>query len=133
MKNSWGNKAWYFLHTVALAYPNNPTQKEKEDYKLFYNNLQYILPCEICRKNFKQNIIDSPIDKHLTDSISLFNWTVDIHNMVNKELNKTQITYDVAYNIYSNNGTSFTKKNIIIYGIGIIFLLYIIKKMITKK
>ena len=46
----WGPSAWHFLHTVAYSYPENPTQNDIYNYNIFFNNIQYILPCPRCRE-----------------------------------------------------------------------------------
>ena len=52
----WGPPTWFFLHSITFNYPNNPTYKEKMKTFDFFNNLQYILPCEIFRENY--NVTD---------------------------------------------------------------------------
>jgi len=98
----WGPYGWKFMHFVSLGYPDNPTSDDKRNYKEFYNSLQGVLPCERCAINYKQNIIDSPIDGHLDNRDALVKWVVDIHNTVNNELQKDQIGYEDAVNLYLN-------------------------------
>ena len=94
--NIWGPHAWKFMHYVSLNYPENPTIDNKNRYKNFYYSLQDILPCEKCRNNYKQNIIDHPIDPHLENKNSLIKWVIDIHNKVNTELNKPILEHKEA-------------------------------------
>jgi predicted GNAT superfamily acetyltransferase len=101
--NLWGPHGWKFIHYAALGYPNNPTLQEKNNYKFFYNNLQNILPCLKCRVHYAENIKNDPIDNHLHSNIDLFNWTVDIHNIINREYNKKIYSYDEALAIYTRN------------------------------
>ena len=34
----WGPPAWTFLHSVTLAYPDNPTETDRTNYKKFFNS-----------------------------------------------------------------------------------------------
>ena len=48
----WGKSGWIFLNSIALTYkPEN-----KENYKLFIEQLPYILPCKTCGENLKKNL-----------------------------------------------------------------------------
>jgi len=92
----WGPKFWFSLHSVSLTYPFYPDEKDKENYKQFYYLLQYVLPCVVCRVNYKKNISQYPIDNFLKDRKSLVRWVIDVHNMVNVETGKKVISFDEA-------------------------------------
>ena len=84
----WGGGAWNFLHSIALSYPANPTQQDKNDYKNFFLSLDKILPCETCAKHFIVNKKTHNINKYLSGPHQLFSWTVKIRNEVQKILGK---------------------------------------------
>ena len=84
----WGPKAWFLIHALALNYPKNPNFKEKQEYSNFFKSLKYVLPCLACAKHYEENIKKYPIDNYLDTTESLFNWTVDLHNMVNYQTGK---------------------------------------------
>ena len=52
----WGKHAWIFLHSITLAYPNCPTDEEKNNTKNFFISLENILPCYECRRNYKKHL-----------------------------------------------------------------------------
>ena len=126
MRNSlkptiWGPHGWKFLHFVSLGYPDNPTDTDKNYYKNFYYSLQYVLPCEKCAMNYKNNILEYPIDNHLSNRDSLVRWVIDIHNKVNKETGQKELEYEEAISLY------LTEENPIIdYCFKIIILLIIL-------
>jgi ABC-type transport system involved in multi-copper enzyme maturation permease subunit len=100
----WGPHGWKFIHFVALGYPKNPNLKDRENYKTFFNILSSILPCSICNEHLKQNLIKFPLtDEILSDRIKLLNWTIDLHNEVNKKNNKKIINYNEGLNLLINN------------------------------
>jgi hypothetical protein len=93
----WGKYLWTSIHIIALGYPDNPTPDDKQSYKQFYVNLWKVIPCFKCAQNYQRHLDELPIDDgSLTNNMSLFKWTVDMHNIVNKELGKRQWTQDEA-------------------------------------
>ena len=128
--NLWGNNAWSFIHYTALAYPDNPTDEDKANYKSFYYSLQNTLPCLKCSLNYKKNIQELPIDNSLGKTEDLFRWTVAIHNMVNNELGKKNLNYDQALQKYTKNSNYDTKDICIFVTVTLLFILilYLVKK-----
>jgi len=88
----WGKEGWRFIHFVAITY--DPSKKE--EFLNFFQNLPKILPCPVCGKHFKDNMAKMP--PRMENNQTLFEWTVDMHNLVNKENGKKIYTYDQAYN-----------------------------------
>jgi hypothetical protein len=83
----WGRCAWDFLHTISFNYPINPSIEEKKNYKFFFENLKYILPCNTCRYSYMIFIDNIKIDKYLDDRYGIVYWVYTIHNLVNIKLN----------------------------------------------
>jgi glycosyltransferase involved in cell wall biosynthesis len=52
----WGPHAWFFLDSIILSLPNKLNNEQKIIYKNFFTSLQYILPCELCREHYKENL-----------------------------------------------------------------------------
>lgn len=106
----WGPPAWIFLHSITLNYPEKPTSKDKKEYKSFFYSLSNILPCKVCRINYKNNLVKYPIDKYLNSKKNMVYWLVLIHNEVNRECGKRQFTYTEAIKhfdkLYSNKSLS---------------------------
>lgn len=99
----WGPKLWFFIHTLALNYPERPTFQDIKTYETFFDNLKYIIPCEKCRLHYTQRLNDNPVTKYLTDTNTLFIYTIDLHNEVNKSLGKKIYTYEEVSKIYKNH------------------------------
>jgi len=140
----WGPKLWFFMHTIALNFPDNPSFEEIRNYESFFENLKYIIPCDKCKLHYTQRLNENPVSKYLTDANSLFIYTIDLHNEVNKSLGKRIYSYDEVSKIYKkhyNNPYSmtnfktkfFTIKSIIIILliIGIVGLIIYYKKKYT--
>lgn len=101
-QNLWGSSMWFGLHTITLVYPLRPSNEDKKNYKNFFMNLQHVIPCSVCKNNYKRHILEHPIDNFLENRKTLFNWVVDIHNMVNGETGKKILSYSVVLKKYED-------------------------------
>jgi len=101
-QNLWGPSLWFSITTITLVYPLRPSNEEKKNYKNFFMNLQHVIPCSVCKNNYKRHILEHPIDNFLENRKTLFNWVVDIHNMVNGETGKKILSYDVVLKKYED-------------------------------
>ena len=100
----WGPFFWHTIHIVALGYPKNPTYTDKKCAKEFYESLTYLLPCAICRQHYKEHLIKNPLTPFLDSRTDLIKWTVDIHNSVNKMLEKPEWTLEEVLAYYERVG-----------------------------
>ena len=126
----WGKHFWYTIHFIALDYPENPNNEDKRDFQMFFENLHKVIPCYKCSINYVKHLKERPLEnRDLENNEKLFRWTVDIHNIVNKNLNKKQMSYEDAWKVYQNFGD--VKKNTTWLLILVFLLLFIIIFMIT--
>lgn len=133
--SSWGKYLWTSIHFIALGYPDNPTEEDVINYKYFFINLWKVIPCYKCSLNYKKHLQELPITNDtLKNRHNLFKWTVDLHNIVNRDLNKSLMNLDEAYSLYSENFTladTFNNKKqylyfIIGFIIGILLVSFIL-------
>lgn len=127
-KKIWGNAMWNTMHCVALGYPNNPSFQDKVNYKNYYQSLYKIIPCQECSVHYKKNFENNPIDPYLTSRDKLFEWTVLMHNIVNKMLKKKVFSKSEAMKeLYSLAGKKQLKVNYVIFLlVAVILLLYVL-------
>lgn len=97
----WGRQAWHFIHMVALSFPEEPTEEDKENYLKFLHSLEHALPCSICGEHFKENMEKMP--PRLSSKREFFEWTVDVHNEVNRLNKKKVISYNQAIDELKKN------------------------------
>jgi hypothetical protein len=83
-----------------MNYPERPTENDKIAYKTFFVSIGNILPCDICRKHYKEHSEKFPIDYALENRRALVQWLIDIHNEANKSLGKQVWTYDQVISYY---------------------------------
>lgn len=134
-KDIWGSHMWYTIHFIALGYPNEASSIDKKNYKNFYINLPNIIPCEECAKHLVTNLNKYPIDNYLDSKERLFEWTVLLHNEVNKMLGKDIWSLEKANKYYSNFNIKLeeTKKCFNKAYLIIIILLMMILYVLIKK
>lgn len=96
----WGPHAWIFLHSITLNYPLHPNKQVMKQYYNFFTNLMYVLPCDKCKKHYRQNLKKYPLtNKILSSRERLIKWLINIHNCVNET---KQYSYDEMMDNYNN-------------------------------
>jgi hypothetical protein len=149
---------WFSLHTITFNYPLNPSESDKANYKIFFDNFKHVIPCSVCKKNYIRHLKEHPIDNYLSCRKKLVYWLIDLHNLVNVETGKKIVDYNVVLNKYekiykkkidlttetssscdNNNNKNkilFSKNNIIVFLIIALIILsmyvYVIKKRCKK-
>lgn len=94
----WGPDAWNFLHRCSFSYSNNPTPAQQRAARRFFKSLPEMLPCDICTEHCKKKIKTMP--PQVKNKYTLSKWLVDLHNEVNKSLNKPIYSYQDAKKKY---------------------------------
>jgi hypothetical protein len=100
----WGPIFWHTIHVTALAYPENPSYAQKRAAKEFYESLAHLIPCPKCRDHYQTHLQKMPITPHLDRRADLFRWTVEVHNTVNKVLEKPIVKEAEALQFYKRIG-----------------------------
>eukprot|EP00965_Chrysotila_dentata_P052810 1752109-Pleurochrysis_carterae.AAC.3 len=88
----WGSHFWYVMHTVAYAYPDDPSREVREAAKAFYGSLPHLLPCPSCGHHYNDLLNRYPLDSAIESRMSLVAWVVGIHNHVNIRLGKPAVS-----------------------------------------
>jgi hypothetical protein len=112
--NHWGPSLWRSIHYVALGYPGDTIADAdtRDAYIMFFKNLWYVIPCLKCAANYKRHIVYEmpPIEGFMESGKTLFEWTVALHNLVNRELKKREWTYEEALEHYTKDPKAVTEK-----------------------
>ena len=99
-QNIWGPSMWFSLHTITFSYPLRPTENDKSNYKIFFENFKNVIPCSVCKKNYIRHLKEHPIDNYLSCRKNIIYWLIDLHNLVNVETGKKIIEYNVVIKKY---------------------------------
>ena len=90
----WGPIFWSTLHIASLSYSDTPTERQKNNMKNFYESMIDVLPCPVCRHHYEENLKKHPIDNSLNNRKDIIQWVFDMHNLINNQLGKREITFD---------------------------------------
>lgn len=52
--DDWGPPAWYLIFTIIDDMPDYPSNTEY--YRMFFESLQGVLPCRMCREHYTQHV-----------------------------------------------------------------------------
>lgn len=119
----WGPHYWFFIHTTALTYPNNPSDSIKKKYYELIINMPMFIPDHQTSLEFEQLLNDFPVMPYLDNTNSFVKWTVLIHNEINKKLKKQNVmslerfytNYYDMYLITQNDNNYYAWKQKAIY------------------
>jgi len=126
----WGPHYWFFFHTIAFNYPNNPNEITKKIYYEFVHNIPIFLPDEEIANDFSLLLNQYPIQPYLDNKTSFIRWFWFIHNKINEKLEKPSISLNDFYiKYYENNKPDNIKKldyyKIIGKSIYILFMVFL--------
>ena len=76
----WGPPSWSFLVSVIWGYPSYPSYQDQLNYRQFLIYLQYVLPCESCRRNYSRHLLEMPLDNYLASRYHLLYWLTSLYN-----------------------------------------------------
>jgi len=99
-KSQWGTHLWAYIHTITVIdYANceYTTNKAIEILK----NIKNIIQCPKCVILYEQHL-EKLNSVNPSEPMVLFQWSVEVHNAVNRKLNKPEISYDQAVEIWCN-------------------------------
>ena len=90
MSKHWGPMGWITLHAIAITYPNDPTNLEKQNMKIILDLFNDTLTCRLCKDHFTRiiNAYYSQYPNFLNSKQELFIFTLRAHNEVNRSLDK---------------------------------------------
>ena len=102
----------YNLHYLSYKYPDKPTNLQKKQIinlidimkkKGIRDGNPIGIPCIICRNHFIQFCNKNNIESVVSSRSNLFYFFLDCHNEINKKTGKKIISYDEAFEYYSND------------------------------
>jgi FAD-linked sulfhydryl oxidase len=85
-KGVWGPRAWHWLHSKSVDYPENPSRQQKLSMLAEFWGFVQTLPCPTCRSHATIYARSFPPD--LSGSRGFQIWAWRFHNAVNQRLGK---------------------------------------------
>ena len=129
----WGPHGWYFLHSVTMNYPKNPTDQDKQIYFNFFKSLENVLPCEKCAYHYSKNLEKLPLEPALESRDKLVRWLIGVHNEVNKETGKREYSYEEVIEEYKYKMNRLTGDPTLVYKVIILGLIVFIGYHVYNK
>ena len=113
----WGPQLWSVLHSITFNYPIEPSIEEINRYRAFLHSLKNVIPCDTCSFELIDYINSYP--PRLGSKQDFINWMIELHNHVNRKLDKREYTYSEVVNLYNTTYSGgiryyFTGKNMLI-------------------
>ena len=96
------NNLWDIIHSLPFKLKINisANYRIKKQVTEFYEKFRS-LPCHTCKEHYNRFLISRPL-RSLKNNFDLQNWTVNLHNDVNRRLNKRIFNYASAKQKYTN-------------------------------
>ena len=101
--NVWGPHYWFFLHTITNTYPLYPNDVTKRKYYDLIINIPMFIPNEKIANNFSHILDKYPVTPYLDKKESFKKWMHFIHNKINSELNKEEISFEQSEKLYRDH------------------------------
>lgn len=79
-----GRGTWGLLHTVAAAYPEAPSRRDRQEARRFLHALAWLYPCGECAEHFRELLQAEP--PTLGSQAAFAQWLCRAHNRVNMGL-----------------------------------------------
>ena len=104
--NSWGPSAWHFIHAVCHTFPNEPTERQRQEMVQFLRLFGRHLPCPKCRKHYESFMKDRLRNVGSADRLFFVQLLNDCHNSVNERRNQRSYTLKEHYKWMSRKDCS---------------------------
>lgn len=98
--NVWGPHYWFFLMTIAISYPTKANEVTRKKYYDLINNFPLFIPVPKMGNSFSKYLDKYPVTPYLETRSSFMKWVHFIHNKINLDLGKDEVTFTDALNSY---------------------------------
>lgn len=100
----FGPAFWMTIHITSFNYPVHPTETDKTNYATWLWSIGNVLPCRYCRENFPKNMQSAnfTMEESMKDRDSFSRFCYNLHDCVNKMLNKTSPPFSEVREHYEN-------------------------------
>ena len=105
--DDWGKSYWKVAHAVTFLYSDEPSEEEKGRMIRFFQLFPFLLPCSICGLHFVNTLSHKkPLnDDVLASRDTLSRWLVEVHNLVNERVGKSQVDYESVRRFYMEDSS----------------------------
>jgi len=101
----WGPILWKLLHGLAER-GGKHLDEELREWKRLLILTADIIPCDVCKKHYKQVILERPINILKLDRVAAYTflrtWLWTLHNEINVENNKPELPFTELTPLYGD-------------------------------
>jgi FAD-linked sulfhydryl oxidase len=98
----WGPHYWFFLHTIARSYPENPNAVTKRKYYDLIQNMPLFIPETETGSKFSGMLDQYPVSPYLGTRESFVRWVHFVHNKMNGMLGKEEMSFLKSVDLYES-------------------------------
>jgi hypothetical protein len=97
-KEEWGKHLWGYIHTICIIDNDDPnTTRQQTDHVIkCLRGLSDSIICSKCAEHFKISLENFMTSTDICRNMALFEWSVNIHNEINRKLGKPEWSYEAA-------------------------------------
>lgn len=96
----WGPHFWFMLMTLAVSYPLKANEVTQKKYYDFLTNLPLFIPHPQIGNKFSDLMDKYPVSPYLEGKDSFLKWVHFIHNKINTQIGKDEMTLTEALDAY---------------------------------
>lgn len=89
----WGPRTWAYMHEKSLAFPENPTEEEKNRWRQWVTTVASNIDCPTCSEHMLKEI-DTGVEQAMVNKATFVTWLIDVHNRVNAKAGKRELSYE---------------------------------------
>lgn len=113
-KHDWGTIFWSYVHTICVIDGKEGIRERSVLVKEILEKMDMLIFCKTCINSYTELRKKYPLDDiNLDKPMELFRWSVNIHNEINKKLNKPEYTYEQAVHIWATHRCREKSVNIV--------------------
>lgn len=98
-KSWWGPRAWNWLHSLGIYFPEDPSPEEKRAALARIHRFVADLPCHECATHATAYIRRTPPDVESSEALQSWAWA--FHNAVNARLGKPPLSFAKYRRLYA--------------------------------
>jgi hypothetical protein len=102
----WGPKFWFLIHCAAYNFPDLPNPIIKRKYYDLIQNMPLFIPDMDMADNFSTLLDKYPVSPYLCNRDSFMRWAHFIHNKVNRQLGKEEISLYTSLDNFNQENVS---------------------------
>lgn len=86
-KDVWSFYKWRDMYSVAVTYPDNPSEEDMDQVEAYMRAQAHLMPCLKCAPHFSKHV-NSSIKEARKSRKNLLLWLFSVHNDVNSRTGK---------------------------------------------